>query len=72
MMRVAKNCPCYKDHKDCAQRKIDCHSTCAEYKMWAKMLEDDKALKKDNHEYLGYIVPKIYQRRKRKNEKSGS
>jgi hypothetical protein len=40
--------------------------------MWAKMLEDDKALKQDNHEYLGYIVPKIYQRRKRKNEKSGS
>lgn len=69
-MRIAKSCPCYKDQRDCEFRRKDCHSSCAEYKKWAKMLEADNLLKQNNDEYLGYIASKIDKRKKEKNEKN--
>lgn len=72
-MKIRKNCPCYKNNKDCEFRKKDCHAHCEEFKLWHEEMEKDNAMRKSKDiEYLEYIVPKIDKRRKRKNEKSGS
>ena len=69
-----KQPPCYKDGKDCDKRNKTCHETCKEFKDWREEKDADNHAKrdKDNDEYLAYVVPRIVERKKKKNEKSRS
>lgn len=64
--------PCYKDGKDCALRHKNCHETCPEFKEWRAEKDADNKARQDavDKEYLQYVVPRIIERRKRKNEKN--
>lgn len=66
-----RECPCYKDGKDCPIRTSDCHADCHDYKEWRAELDADNKAKKESKidEYQKYIVDKIVERKKRKNEK---
>jgi hypothetical protein len=45
-----KDCPCYKDGKDCAKRVVGCHAKCKEYTDWrADRTEKSKAIYKKNY-----------------------
>lgn len=64
--------PCYQDGKDCPLRTKDCHETCKEFKKWRAEKDEDNKARRDisNEEYLQYVVPRIVERKKRKNEKN--
>lgn len=66
-----RECPCYKDGKDCSVRTSDCHIDCPDYKDWRAEKDADNKAKKESKidEYQKYIVDKIVERKKRKNEK---
>lgn len=66
-----RECPCYKDNGDCSKRTSVCHNTCFDYKEWRAELDADNKAKKESKidEYQKYIVDKIVERKKRKNEK---
>ena len=69
-----RECPCHKDGKDCTKRKVGCHDKCPEYKEWRAEKDADNKAKHhcNNKAYIDYIVPKIRQRKRRKNEKKHS
>ena len=66
-----ENSPCYKDGKDCSKRHSACHQNCEEFEKWrAKLDADHKAKRKDtDNEYNLYVIPRIIERKIRKNEK---
>lgn len=67
-----KDSPCYKDGKDCPKRTSICHGDCKEFKDWRNELDADNEAKRDKNdeEYLQYVVPRIVERKKQKNEKN--
>jgi hypothetical protein len=69
---MAKECPCYKNRQDCPQRTSYCHGECKEFKDWRNELDVENKAKRDKNdeEYLQYVVPRIVERKKRKNEKN--
>ena len=64
--------PCYKDGKDCPKRTSNCHGDCLEFKKWRDEKDADNEAKRDksNDEYMQYVVPRINERKRRKNEKN--
>lgn len=66
-----KDSPCYKEGADCPKRHKNCHETCPEFKKWRAELDADNKAKRNakDDEYMQYIVPKIIERTKIKNEK---
>ena len=66
-----RQCPCYEGGTDCPKRHKNCHETCQEFKDWRSEKDEDNKAKRDyvDKEYLNYIVPKIIERKKKKNEK---
>lgn len=63
--------PCYKDGFDCPKRHKLCHETCPEFKEWRAELDADNKARRDATvtEYAQYIVPRIIERKKIKDEK---
>ena len=66
-----KPSPCYKDGADCPKRHKPCHETCPEFKEWRAELDADNKARRDATvtEYAQYIVPRIIERKKIKDEK---
>lgn len=71
-MSFNKECPCYEGGVDCTLRYKNCHETCKRYREWRAEKDADNKAKRESipHEYWGYILPKITERKKRKNEKN--
>lgn len=69
---MAKECPCYKNRQDCPKRTSSCHGECKEFKDWRNELDVENEAKRDKNdeEYLQYVVPRIAERKRRKNEKN--
>ena len=69
-----RECPCHKDGKDCTKRFVNCHSVCEDYKDWRLELDADNEARQaaNDKAYMNYIVPKIVERKKKKNEKCGN